>query len=145
MLNERFPFKKDYFIIINVDLNNPRVNLTDGKNRVYAGLDINLGLNITGKLEPLGGSLDISGGVKYNSEKGSFYLTDPIIENLSVRGIPRIYMKKVNSALTEALIKIYEYRPIYTLKASDTKQAVAKLVLKDVSIENKELLITLGL
>jgi hypothetical protein len=122
MLNERFPYTKDYFTYINIGLNSPRVNLTDGKNRVYAGLDIDLEIAITGKLGILGGSLDISGGVEYKPEEGSFYLTDPIIENVSVRGFPRIYAKKINLALTDALGKIFEYKPIYTLKTSDAKQ-----------------------
>ncbi len=59
--------------------------------------------------------------------------------------MPEKYTDKVNKALTKALASYYATHPIYTLKTTDTKQAAVKLVLKDVYIENKELVIKLGI
>ncbi|MDH3974548.1 MAG: DUF1439 domain-containing protein [Deltaproteobacteria bacterium] len=144
-LDKKLPLTKSYFFIIQITLQNPRILLENGTKRVNAGLDVLLNIKIDKNPKPLGGSVDVSGGVRYLAEKGEFYLTDPVIESLGVQGIPDKYMQKVNKALTKALAKYYDENPIYTLNLGDGKQAVARMVLKDVVVENKELVVTLGI
>ena len=104
-------------------------------------------MNITiGKdSKPLGGSIDVSGGVKYQNENGQFFLTDPKIENVSIQGIPKKHIKKANVALTKALGSYYAKHPIYSLKSTDIKQAATTTILKDVYIQQRELVIILGI
>lgn len=144
-LTERTPVRKTYLFIFQVELNNPRIMLLDGSDRVNAGLDITLNIRINEEPLPLGGEIDVSGGVRYEGSEGQFFLTDPIVENLSVQGIPADMLDRVYSALTVALGEYYADRPIYTLRASDLKQAAAKLLLKNVVVQNQELVITLGI
>lgn len=142
---EKLPITKSYFFIFQITLENPRVVLENASNRVNGGLDIVLNIKINKNPTPLGGSLDMSGGVKYEKELGAFFLTDPIIENLSVQGVPAEYTDKVNSAVTKALHEYYSQNPIYTLSSINGKEAATKMVLKNVVVENKELVITLGI
>ena len=86
-----------------------------------------------------------SGGIKYVSEDGQFFLKNPVIENFEIQGISPKYTNKVNASITKYLTEYYEKNPIYTLNYSDGKQAAARMVLKDVIVENKELVITLGI
>ena len=72
-------------------------------------------------------------------------LTDPVIERMSVQGISQEYLEKANSALTKALADYYSKHPIYTLSTLDAKQTAARMVLKNVVVENRELVITLGI
>jgi hypothetical protein len=144
-LDEKLPLTKSYFLIIHITLKNPRVLLENGTKRVNAGLDVLLNITIGKNTKPLGGTIDVSGGVRYLAENGEFFLTNPVIENLGVQGIPDKYLLKVNKALTQALAKYYEENPIYTLRATDVKKAAARMVLKDVVVENKELVVTLGI
>jgi len=144
-LETNLPLTRTYLIIIQVTLSNPRVQLENGSNRVNAGLDVGLNITINQNPEPLGGSIDVSGGVRYVSEDGQFFLSDPVIEQLHIQGIPDQYTDKANSALTKALAEFYREHPIYTLSAYDAKQAVARMVLKNVVVENKELVVTLGI
>ncbi len=144
-LGEKLPLTKSYFLIIQITLQNPRVFLEDGAKRVSAGVDVLLNITVDKNPKPLGGTVDVSGGVSYKADKGEFFLTTPEIESLEIQGIPDKYLTKVNQALTKALSKYYEENPIYTLRSTDAKQAVARMVLKDVVIENKELVITLGI
>jgi len=144
-LNEKLPLTKSYLFIIQVTLANPRVHLKDGTNRVNAGLDVILNVTIGKNPKPLGGTVDASGGISYVPEKGELYLTDPIIENLEIQGIPTKYMDKVNKALTKALAEYYRDNPVYTLRSTDAKQAAARMVLKNVIVENRELVVTLGI
>lgn len=143
-LGEKLPLTKDYLYIFEVTLDNPRVSLTNGHNKIDVGLDIFLNIKIN-KGKPLGGSIDASSGVKYVPEKGQFFLTDPVVENIKVQGVQEKHVDKVNKALSTALSRYYETHPIYTLKQKDIKQAAAKLVLKDVYIKDKELIIKLGI
>jgi len=142
---DKLPLSKSYFFIFRVELSNPRVELTNGSERVHAGLDIVLNIKLGSEEKPLGGSLDVSGCIKYESKEGQFYLTDPRIEDLSIQGIPKKHISKATQVLEKALADYYSSHPIYKLKAGDVKQAAAKLVLKNVMVENQELLITLGI
>jgi hypothetical protein len=144
-LNKNLPLTKSYLFIFQVTLDNPRVTLTNGSKRVGAGLDVILNIQIGNESKPLSGSIDVSGGVKYLPDKGQFFLTDSVIENLKVEGVPAKYTEKVNSVLTKALAIYYAEHPIYSLRASDVKQAAVRLVLKDVIIQNSELVVTLGI
>lgn len=144
-LAKKLPIRKSYLLIFEITLDNPRVQLRDGSKRVEAGLDLTLNITLDKNPEPLGGSIDVSGGVRYEAEKGQFFLTDPLIENFAVQGVPPKYIKKVNKLLTKALAEYYEDHPIYMLKRGDAKQAFARMVLKDVTVEGKELVVTLGI
>ena len=126
-------------------LDDPRLALIEGSDRVNAGLDVTLNININDEPLPLGGELDVSGGVRYEATDGQFFLTDPVIENLSVQGVPAKYTDRVNSVLTKAIGEYYSDRPIYTLTGSDVKTATTKLLLKDVVVEERVLIVTLGI
>ena len=144
-LEENLLLTKTYFFIIQVTLNNPRVHLKNGSSKVDAGLDDIFNITLNKHSKPLGGSVDVSGGILYLAKKGQFFLTDPVIENLTVQGIAPKYIRNAKNALTKALAEYYKNNPIYTLRVIDAKQVVAKMVLKSVIIENKELLVTLGI
>lgn len=144
-LSSKLPITKSFFLVIRVTLSNPRVSLENGSNRVRAGLDVELNIGVENSSKPLGGSVDISGGVAYVSEDGEFFLTDAKIDQLELQGIPSRYVDKVDNALTHALAEFYRDHPIYSLSSLDAKQAAAKLVLRDVVVHNKELVITLGI
>jgi hypothetical protein len=144
-LDAKLPRTKTYLLIFQVTLDKPRVTLTHGSKRVGAGLDIILNIQVGNEAKPLGGTLDVSGGIRYAADKGEFFLDDPVIEHLTVQGIPDKYTQKVNSALIKALAEYYREHPIYVLIATDAKQAAARLVLKDVIVENNELVVTVGI
>ena len=74
-----------------------------------------------------------------------FYLTDPITEKLFVQGVPEKHEKTITTVLTQALNEYYNEHPIYSLNARDAKQAAARMVLKNVIVENSEIVITLGI
>lgn len=144
-LEKKMPLSKSVFLIIKVTLDNPRVKLENGSSRINAGMDVLLNITVQKQSLPLGGSIDISGGIKYNPETAQFFLTDPIIENLKIQGLPEKHSNKANKALSKVLAEFYKKNPIYTLKAKDAKKAAAKLLLKNVIVDGKELVVTLGI
>lgn len=144
-MEEKLPFTKTYLLIFSVTLSNPRVDLIDGTNRVNAGLDVRLNIKFRETDREFGGKVDISGGIQYNPDTGEFYLLDPVIENLSIQGIPDKHINKANSSVSKALGAYYKDHPIYTLRSTDVKKATARLLLKSVIVENEELVVTLGI
>lgn len=144
-LAEKMPISESYLVFLRATLDNPRVKLEKGSNRVNAGLDIVLSLKLADVEKPFGGSLDVSGGIRYEVKDKSFYLTDPKIENLSVQGFPDKYLSQATVLIEKFLAKHYQTHPIYTLKSTDAKQKALQLVLKDVIVEDKYLVITMGI
>jgi len=142
---EKLPLTKAYLFIFRVTLDHPRIELKNGSERINAGLDVILNLKLAEEAKPFGGSIDVSGGIKYAADEGEFYLTDPVIEDLSIQGVPEKYISKATKVLEKALADYYSTHPIYRLKTGDAKQAAAKLILKNVIIENEELVVTLGI
>ena len=144
-LDERLPLTRRYFLIFEVTLDNPRVKLVEGEDRVRAGLDIRLNIHLGDQARPLGSSVDVSSGLRYASDTGSLYLTDPVIEHFTVEGIPTHYVERVNSVIAKAIADYFAVHPIYTLRATDARQAAVRLVLKDVVVKDRELVVTLGI
>jgi len=144
-IGKRLPLTKTYFLIIQITLDHPRVALVEHTNHVKAGLDVQLNIHVGREEKALGGSVDVSGGVKYVPGKGQLFLTDPVIEQFSVQGVPEKLTAKVNDALTKFLGEYYAAHPLYTLRATDTKQALTRLLLREVIVRDKTLVVTLGL
>jgi len=144
-LDERLPLTRRYFLLFEVTLDNPRVKLVDGEDRVRAGLDIRLNIHLGGQARPLSGSVDVSSGLRYASDTGSLYLTDPVIERFAVEGIPAQYAERANAVVAKAIADYFAVHPIYTLRTTDARQAAVGLVLKDVVVKVRELVVTLGI
>ncbi|MCB1553265.1 MAG: DUF1439 domain-containing protein [Xanthomonadales bacterium] len=144
-LSAKLPVSRRYFFVFEVTLDHPRVTLVDGSDRVSAGLDVLLNIHVNGQPMPLGGTVDVSGGVRYDPNQGAFFLAEPRIDALRIQGIPDRYTAKVSAVMADALGDFYRERPVYTLSRADAKQAAARLVLKDVRVSRKTLIVTLGL
>jgi hypothetical protein len=142
---EKLPMTKRYLLFFEVTLQNPRIALENGSNRINGGIDVDLNITVDNLSQPLGGSIDISGGIKYDPARGELFLTNPTVEKLNIQGIPETYIKQTNSVISKALAEYYEKNPIYTLNALDAKQAATMLVLKSVVIDSKVLVVTLGI
>lgn len=144
-LAERLPFTKSYLLIFQVTLDHPRVTLVNGSDRVRAGLDVTLNVQVGDQPVPLSGSVDASGGVRYDPKAGQLLLTQPRIEHLELQGVPERYAARTSVVLSKAVETYYAEHAIYTLNASHAKELGARLLLKSVTIEDRQLVVTLGL
>lgn len=144
-LAARLPFTKTYLLIFQVTLDHPRVTLVNGSDRVRAGLDISFNVQVGDQPVPVSGSVDASGGVRYDPQAGQLFLTQPQIEHFEVQGVPEKYAARTAVVLSKALETYYAEHAIYTLSASNAKELGARLVLKSVTVEDRQLVVTLGL
>jgi hypothetical protein len=138
-----FPVTKSY-LIFQITLDHPRVSLHDGSGRVDAGIDTVVNIRVGQEPNPLGGSFDVSSGIRYVPESGEFFLTDPDIRRFAIQGVPDRYAKTVNEIMTKALADYYASHPVYKLSEIDVKHLAIRLTLKRVVVKDRQLIVTLG-
>lgn len=144
-LEARLPFTRTYLVIFEVTLDEPRIVLEEGSDRIIAGLDVSLDLAGTEGPEMIRGSVDASSALRYEAETGEFFLVDPEIHEVSVPGVPDRYTSRIDDVLSRALAEYYRTRPIHTIRRSDLRYATARLLLEDVRVVDGDLVVTLGL
>lgn len=144
-LSEKLPLEKTYLKIFDVVLDNPRVDLLQESNRVQGGLDVDLEIGAFGKSLAFDGTIDASGGIRYAPEEGAFYMTDPVVETLSIEGLPEKYKSQVEKVIGSAIVEFYSTRPVYRLEDRSMKESAAQLVLKGVKVDGDHLIVNLGL
>jgi len=143
-LADKLPHSKTYLGIFRLTLDNPRVKLLADSGRIRAGLDLQLASELGGR-EPLSGSVDLSGRLRYVADESQFYLADVKIEQLQLHGLADKQQRQARLAISAALGEYLSHHPIYRLKPGDFKQAAARLVVKDVRVSGDTLVVTMGL
>lgn len=138
------PYTRTYLNVVQVTVENPRVSLVAGADRVRAGSDVAVAVGIGARTGTIRGVVEASGGVRYEREAGAFHLTDVEVERIDLPGLPEAHAPRIRAAVTAALRAYYDRHPIYTLRPTDTRRAVARHVLKDVAVRGDRLLLTLG-
>ncbi len=144
-LEPRFPLSQTHFMVLQVELDSPRLSLREQDDRIALGIDARLNLRVGGQREPMGASIDLESGLRYVAGEGQFFLDQPVVTQLDVSGMPAEWRDRARDVLGAAAVAAATRGPVYTLKATDAKQATARMVLRDVRVEGKELVVTLGL
>ena len=144
-MNSNLPIENTYLLVVKVSLINPRVDLIDGSDRFNAGLDVTVEFNLNMPTPVFQGSVDASGSLDYDPGTGGLHVIDPVIESLSIQGLPEEHTARVEEAVTEALARYWKNYPVYVLRATDAKKAAARLVLRSVKVDHQHLVVELGL
>lgn len=137
-----FPVEKTYLGLLHVRLTDPRVVLRENSDRIGLSFAVAVGLEGLGK--PARGSADLSCRIRYEPAEGSFYADDPSVDRLRLGSHAEGVVEKATGAVTWIVKGLLVHRPIYTLRSRVLSQSVAKLVLKDVRVENGNLRLTLS-
>lgn len=137
--SSKFPIKQD-FVLANLLIEQPNVFIKDGENRISANVDINLSAIFIPKTT---GKLEVSGVPYFKKENSSIYLNDVKIENIDFTDakIDKNILNTLTSNIKPILDSIFKQIPIYTIKKDSFKGSF----VKDVKIEDSELLVTFGL
>jgi len=144
-LASRFPISQTHYVVLDIDLQQPRLALREDSDRIALGIDIGLNLRVGRQREPLVGSIDLETGLRYMASEGQFFLDQPVVTGFDLGGIPETWNQRAREVLTAAAGATLTTRPVYTLKSEDRRQAAAKMVLRDVRVKGRDLIVTLGL
>lgn len=132
--------RKMYFIT--VTLTEPEVKLLGQTNRI--GIASRIEASIPGGIKG-SGRVALNGTLSYQSKSGEFYYTDPVITDLQVDGLPKKYLPQVRSITQVLLENALAVHPVYTLSDTNLKQALAKAVLKSITVTDGKLVVVLGI
>lgn len=144
-LAPRFPLSQTHFLVLQLELDSPRLRLQEDSDRIAMGVDARLAVNVGRRREPIGASIDLETGLRYVASEAAFYLDQPLITELDVSGVPEKWSERAQEVLSAAAGVAVTHTPIYRLKSDDARQAAARMVLRDVRVEGNELVVTLGL
>ena len=122
---------------------NPEVTLQEGSDKVDFRIEAMTNVDINER--PFQGSGKISGEVRYDPQKGELYFDNTWIQELYLAGLPEKYLIPLKLAASLGIREILNRRPVYRLKPEKFKHSVAKLIVKQILVENGILKITLGL
>jgi hypothetical protein len=141
-LDAKFPMSKTYLVVFTLEFSNPLVALEEGADRIRAGVDAEATFKIGGVT--CKGTAVISGKLAYDRETGEFRLKDSKVEKLDIKGIPAQYTGKVDEIATVLAKQYLDKKPVYRLEQTDLKRSLARLLLKEVRVENGALVVTMG-
>ena len=142
-LQKSLPYSSDYPDTVSFTIEDAAVELKRGSDRAAA--------TVFGMIEVLDtfsvfeATADLTAGVRYEASTGEFFLTDPEVVNVEVKGVPPALNEAVTLAADLAIGTILESYPVFTLEPEDLETNVARLVLKEVRIEDGFLVATLSI
>lgn len=141
-LGKRFPMQKTYLALLDVDYTNPRVKLTDGSDDIAVGLDVKV--SVTGSSRELKGSADLLTKIAYDADSAALVLREVRVIRFAVPGISDDQAARVKDVANQLATDRITGIPVYQLKRTNGKQALARLVLQSVTVRDGVLHVTIG-
>jgi len=141
-LGKRFPMRKTYLALVDIDYTNPRVKLTDGTDEIAVGVDVKVG--VTGSSRELTGAADLLTKIAYDADSAALVLRDVRVVRFAVPGIGDDMAARVKDLANQLATDRINGIPVYQLKRTNAKQAVARLVLRSVAVRDGVLHVTIG-
>jgi len=143
-LDPAFPITRTHLRIFSVTYSSPRITLLEATDRIRVEADAVLNVTLAGQTTPLGGTVAVTTGLRYDDPRNAFYVEDPVLDALRIQGVPTAHVRTANWFLEEALCDALEQMPVYDLNRSSAGHAGARLILRNVEVHDGKLLITLG-
>jgi hypothetical protein len=137
---KRFP-KHKTFLVIGLHYENPRVRLTDGSKDIGVGVDV----RVDAAGQGLKGSADLLTKIAYDKETATLLFNEARLVDLKVEGLGKEVAEQVKSAASLLAGESLSGIPVYTLKSTDVKAALVRLVIKSVFVRDGLLHVEVGL
>lgn len=144
-LASRFPVERTSLLLLRWTLSDPQVTFLPQRQRVLVALDARLDARLEGRREKLGGRIEVETALRYDAERGAFFLVDPVVTKLSIDGVPEAHLMRVQNSARGLLAEAFAQYPVYTLRRDDLAQGAARAVLKEVRIEDDAIVVAMGL
>jgi hypothetical protein len=142
-LAKRFPMRKSVLVLLEMSFENPRVKLTEGSDEIAFGVDV--GTNVSSNGVDLRGSADFVTRLAYDAERATFAPHEPRLVDLRVSELTDERAARVREGANLLARRQIAGIPVYTLRRTDVKQALVRLVLKSTTVRAGVLVIEVGL
>lgn len=143
-LDLRFPVAKTYLGRISLAYHDPEVQLDEGSDRIGIGMSLTLSLGSGDDPTAYSGRARLITGIGYDSDSALVLLEQPVLDSLSLGQLSVAYVEQASELARRLALDRLERIPIYDLREEGVGRRAARMVLKDVTVKDGELLITLG-
>lgn len=137
-INKKFPYDKN-LIIANFKLDSPDIYFKE----TNVGMKLNYYGNFLNK--EIEGLVDFNGELVYKQDKGAFYLRNFEIVDIVVNEANFSSKEKLKKTILNLVNNYLEDFPVYRLKPQDFKQNIAKLLLKNIVVQDDGIAILLSI
>lgn len=142
-LDLRFPVARTYLGRVSLAYHDPEVQLEEGSDRIGIGMSVTLSLD-TDSTRAYSGRAHIVAGVGYDADSTVVVLHDAVLDSLSLGELNVAYVERASELARSLAMDRLDLIPIYDLKKEGLARGAARLVLADVTVEDGQLVITLG-
>lgn len=122
-------------------LTQPQVRMNSAKNR----LGVQFAVDAQGLGLKAAGSTLIEGAVEYRAATRSFYVINPEVAELRIRGVPALLENSLRQAINLVAGIAMKDKPVYTLDPKNSKEALAITYLRSVRVADNRLLVDVSL
>ena len=127
--------------IVTLTLSHPKLDLLPSGNRLSlrtnALIVTSIGLQSSGQLT-------VEGKIRYDKASYSFFIEEPVIRQLDIDGLAPGLHPQLISMAQKALTPALTGQPVYTLSDQDVTQAMARMMLKSLTITETEVVLVMS-
>jgi hypothetical protein len=139
-LEAAFPYEKRELLYA-VSVRDPKLQPSEKPDRIR--LSLNVGVGVLGSRK-ISGVMTSEAGVRYDANQTAFFLENPRVTDISIRGLPRSIARQIPQVATAALQAVVKNKPIYQMTDADRISFALRRTLKSVKFRNGQLEATLG-
>ena len=138
---KRFPMEKSVAGLLDITLANPRVDLSEGDNRIIANFHVAAKLPLSNKT--LTGNLKVSGRPEYAPESRSLYLRDPKVEQIRLDNMTDALSAALAKAASSVARDALGDKPLHTFKPEDFTRYGIQYVPERIVVRGDHLVLSL--
>lgn len=134
-LGLHFPIVTQRYLIT-LTLDRPRIELHEARNRIALAVDLHL--HLPGGLTAFG-QLHTESGLHYVPSQGAFYLIATDITDLSIRPLPRSYLKPIRLMIRAVLTRHFVEHPVFRFRNDSLRHRLVRQLVRDVEVRRGKL------
>lgn len=128
--------------LFDLTLSDPVVELKALEQRLQIRTAVLVSTTLGGAIR---GEVTVDGKLRYKNSNHSFYIDEPKIQDLQVDGMPEDLQAQLKLLAQDLLLHSLTDKPIYRLKDDNVQEALARMMLKSIRIEEDSVLASLSL
>jgi len=143
-LDLRFPVAKTYLGRISLAYHDPQVQLKEGSDHIGIGMSLTVSLGAGDDPKAYSGRAHLTTGIGYDPDSALVVLERPLLDSLSLGQLSVGYVEQASELARRLALERLDRIPVYDLKEEGIGRRAARMVLKDVTVQDGQLQITLG-
>lgn len=120
-IGQRFPYRQSLGDLLELQVQNPRLSLLPGRNRIGTVLDLTLSGQLLGDV--YSGTIGMDYGLRFEPRDNTIRMTDVQVTSLQLQGVPPPYQDLVQRYAPQLAQQLFNDFPLHRISASDMARA----------------------